>query len=170
MRSQTRFFHLSFASFLGLALIFLSGCNAEMKEICSGKYDHSVTDVISQLETKLGSQPNGRRIAALKMTKTTWTAKALAYDSGLALDEREDWQSWSQSELKRMEAYLDWTTLHREEVPESEKTRRHLTDIANRLVAFHGYAHDGRVSQMVSTLRAVEQDRKEIQALVCSSR
>jgi hypothetical protein len=170
MRAQTRFFHLSFSGFLSFALIFLSGCNAEMKEICSGKYDHSVTDVISQLELKMGPQTKGRQIAALKEAKTAGSAKGFAYKAGLALNEREDWESWSQSELKRMEAYLDWTTLHREEVPESEKTRRHLTNIANRLVAFHGYAHDGRVSQMVSTLRAVEEDRREIQSLVCGKR
>ncbi|MFL5814352.1 MAG: hypothetical protein ACJ763_12305 [Bdellovibrionia bacterium] len=178
MSSQTRFFHFSVYGFLGLMLISLSSCNTEMREICTGKYDHTVTDAISQLETHLNSDAAQRAVASFKEEASLPHAKlSSGLSSGLSSswsdDERDRWQSWSQSELKKVEAYLDWTYLHRdlgEGGKDSEKTRRRLTDIANRLVAFHGYAQEGRVSRMLDTLKGIEADRKEVQLLVCRAR
>jgi hypothetical protein len=165
---------------LGLMLISLSSCNTEMREICTGKYDHTVTDAISQLESHLTSDAAQRAVASLAVAsfkeeagKKAAGEKSSGLSSGLSDDDRDHWQAWSQSELKKVEAYLDWTYLHRdlgEGGKVSEKTRRRLTDIANRLVAFHGYAQEGRIPRMLDTLKSIEADRKEVQVLVCQSK
>jgi hypothetical protein len=166
MRSQTRFFHLGVCGFLGLMLISLSSCNTEMREICTGKYDHTVTDAISLLEPHLHTETAQRAVASRHRAKSN-SGPSSGLSSKLSEDERDHWQSWSQSELKKVEAYLDWTYIHRGEGQDDDKTKRHLTDIANRLVAFHGYAQEGRVSRMVDTLKTIEADRKQVQAIVC---
>jgi hypothetical protein len=167
MVSQSRFFQIGLCGFLGLLLTFLSGCDSELNEVCSGKYDHTITDAMVRLEPYTGSHSLERSVASVGSKQSLSLMSTM---STLSYGEREAWQSWSQSELKRMESYLDWATFHRGDYPESEETIRRLTDVANRLVAFHGYSGAGRTDRMMSALKAMESDRREIQAFFCKAR
>jgi uncharacterized protein YceK len=165
MRSHPRPFQLGFCGFLGLLLTLLSGCTSDLSEVCSGKYDHTVTDAMVRLEPYMESRSLTRSVASLATHES-----APVMSPVMSNEEREQWQSWSESELKRIEGYLDWANLHRDEFPGSELARRRLTDVANRLVAFHGYSGAGRVDRMLSSLKTLESDRREIQAHFCKIR
>ncbi len=163
MQSPRRYFHLWVHGFLGLMLIVLSSCHSELKEVCSAKNDSTFTDAISQIEPWRDSYLKKRSLASVPDIRPE-------PDFEMDQDERERWESWSQSQLKRVETYIDWANLHRAESSEIEMARRSLTDIANRLVAFHGYAEGGRVLRMLDTLKQVESDRQEVLAIVCANR
>jgi hypothetical protein len=162
MSSHSHFFGPKLLISLALLLTFSSGCNSEFQDICTGKYDHQVTDAIAQLESfhrSLGPQAKSRALASLSL-------ESVSLDQG----DRDHWKSWAETELKRIEAYIDWANLHREESPEGERTRRRLNETANHLVAFHGYCQQGRVDRMLDTLKTLEDERKEIQTLTCRAR
>lgn len=174
MCSQHRNFRLSLCGFLGLALTFLSSCNPELAEVCSGKYDHSISDAITRIEPYRGMSAKPRSLASLEQVAQKEGAfsganAAVSSTSPMDEDEREHWQAWAESELKRVEAYLDWANLHREESQKGEIARHRLKEAANRLVAFHGYSQAGRVERMLDTLHALEADRKVIQGAVCEA-
>lgn len=176
MCSQRRNFHLVISGFLGLMLIFLSGCNSELSEVCSGKYDHAITDAMAQIEPYRNVDAHSRSLASLKVNAQTAQRVSMGEGSlnlpsgmptGMNEDERDHWQSWAEKEIKRVEVYIDWANLHREESPQGEVVRRRLTDVANRLVAFHGYSQAGRVERMLDVLKAIDADQKEVQGAVC---
>jgi hypothetical protein len=178
--------------FLVLMLIFLSGCDADLKEFCSNSSDARLADAIAQIE-KLRTDPSrpSRALASIASASSIRTEQnsgrgigkigflaggrrpdpsELSRFSGLSEDDRDRWQSWSESELKTVEAYLDWANLHREESADGEKVRRKLTEVANRLVAFHGYCQEGRVERMLQVLHTIESDRRQIRSVVCKAR
>jgi pentatricopeptide repeat protein len=185
---------MSFLSrfFFVLMLISLSGCDADLRDFCSSSNDARLADAIVQIE-KLRTDPSrpSRALASMASASSKRTEQnsgrgigrigflagggspdpsELSRFSGLGEDDRDRWQSWSESELKTVETYLDWANLHREESADGEKVRRKLTEVANRLVAFHGYCQEGRVERMLQVLHSIESDRRQIRAVVCKSR
>lgn len=146
---------------MGGLVLTLSGfgsCSASIHEICSSR--------LPQFEVQLGAA-----VASLQ----PWTGlpnRELASEmppeivstNTMAQQDRDDWQRWAEKQLIESQRYIDSAMRELGDGP----IRQILSDIANDLVAFHGYSGQGRADKMKTTLERIRERSEQARGLACA--
>lgn len=157
----------------GLCMGLLSSCDQQKLELCKAESDKHYTNAISELAPDLKLyQENIITIDYQRLPASALEAKSsvLSLENRFRLSkkEREKWQAWSETELKKVQTYIDVVNGHRHESAQFERISEHLAKAANQLVAFHGFCQQSRVDRMVASLKEVEIQRQSLKKLTCN--
>jgi len=77
--------------------------------------------------------------------------------------DRKSWELWTEERLKRVQYYMDIT----DDQPGLKEAKGRLSNVANLLVTFHGYASVGNVQQMKVVLEQVRSAAEKAEIAAC---
>ena len=143
----------------GCAAFCLTGfgsCSVSVMDVCTQRIpelDQRLTDAIGAL-----APWSGVTSAADRGPASVGLARG---SQELSKADREVWESWAQARLTETQHYIDLSG-------EMPFVRNELTEIANQLVTFHGYAQSGRAGGMARVLLDIQVRSAKINAQVCS--
>lgn len=155
------YFQKSFLIFF-LPVVLLS-CKANPKRLCHEDWPNFSLQVESVISAVIKHDPayEAQRRVASQNLKLPADASPFAE---LPRAEREVWKEWSEDHLKYAQRMIDLT----QEDLAIKKAQGAFSEIATLMVAFHGYAEQGKVRKMVQTLEQIKGHIAEAQKLVCN--
>jgi hypothetical protein len=126
-------------------------CTASLQELC-GRRVPALDREISEALVKLGPTPGGRALASEKGPVAP-----------LSDADRDEWLAWTEKKLREAQITLDDVAAY----PQARELRQDLSDMANDLVAFHGYAQAGKAAPMASMLERIQTRSRKAAARAC---
>ena len=127
-------------------------CSVSMRELCEARYprlDQSVSDAMAALSPWRRSLSEGGR--------------APASERPLEPLDRAAWKLWAEERLKETQHYMDVIA----DEPSLRAVHEDLSQTANDLVTFHGYASSSRVELMVKMLNRINERTSRGRARAC---
>jgi hypothetical protein len=147
---------------LGLAasgVLGMSSCNMSVQEICARRlpaFELDVGGALLALRPDLGNAKGASRGIASEFHGA---------DVALTDAERDFWSQWAEQRLTETQHYMDVVEGHSRLLP----MRHELSEIATSLVAFHGYARQGKTDRMSRMLERVRSHADKSRALACAA-
>ncbi|MBI4925397.1 MAG: hypothetical protein HY843_05685 [Bdellovibrio sp.] len=142
-----------------VALMGIAQCNPGIKKICSVDFPQ-FKEKIELSKNSLERLSNSDRSVAARVPMKSIDHQYIELNA----DGRQQWIRWAEHELVEVQKLMDWIS----EESSFRDSYLDLSEIANHILYFHGYAKQGNTAKMNNVLEFIVKKIQKIQLETCS--